>query len=594
MKKILFFLFFNFVFASEYTKQLNELFSFSNNLFKTQNSISPIIFNQKCKKQNNISNQIDLERYKFFSKNLGIFVNTNGYINNDFKTSLSVGIKWNLLNNGYKENQDKAKMILLKNQLTQKQNYLDFYAKYNMIIYYFNQEKLALLQKYSRFLKLKFEIFRYKYWLHSITLDKLLLLKQSIKNNENLLKTYKIFNSKMVCKKKFESHIFDFDLDYYNIINDIEINKTRHKINNKLINLKYDEYDKWNFNVYANQNLAGQTKIGFGISIPIEAKIDEIKELEKLNFINKDKNQNLQKYLFLQKNYYLFRYQLNKLIKLKYKLAYLKAQLNRSKLRYKFKIGSNNIDNMLQEIDNIFQTKFNILEIKQQMVLQTYNMMFSVNMPLKTTYIKQIHINTNLNLRKGNRSLYIWANGFKMYQNDVLIDFLKTKNIKRVIVSVSKNEDFDKLSKFLKLVKGIKVEFLVFDNSWLFHPENIDKKLQFLNKFNNYNLNIFLPADVIKTYHTKFIEILKYITTKYPKYKINVTIPYLKDDILNKIKLFVDGIYSFDVRYKDVNLILDCSKYANELELEMTIDDIVKNNKNISLYDLKTYIKVIE
>ena len=595
MKKILFFLLFNLLFANEYTKQLNELFSFSNNLFQLQKTTSPIIFNKKCKlKQKDFTNELDLARYQFFSKNLGIFVNGGGYIDNNFKTSLSVGIKWNLLNNGYKSNQDKAKMILLQDKLNKKQNSLNFYAKYNMIIYYFNQQKIKLLQKYIQFLKLKFEIFRYKYWLHSITLDKLLIIKQSIDDNENLLKTYKIFNSKMVCKIDNPKKIFDFDLDYPTIINDIDINKTKYQLNSRLLNIKYDKYDKWNVNLYANQNLAGQTKVGFGFSIPLTPKENQIKELEKLKFINNDENQNIQKYLFLQKNYYLFRYQLNKLIKLKYKLAYLKAQLKRSKLRYKFQIGTNNIDDILKEIDNIFKAKFNILEIKQQMVLQTYNMMFSVDMPLKTTYIKQIHINTNLNLRKGNRSLYIWANGFKMYPNNILIDFLNTKNIKRVIVSVSKNEDFDKLSKFLKLVKGIKVEFLVFDNSWLFHSDKIDKKLKFLNKFHNYNINIFLPADVVKTYHTKFIDILKYITTKYPKYKINVTIPYLKNDILNNIKLFTDGIYSFDKRYKNVNLILDCSKYSNELELEMKIDDIVKDNKNISLYDLKTYIKVMK
>ena len=602
MKKILFLLFFNFLFANEYTKQLNELFSFANSFFPT-NNLSLDIFNDKCDISDfNTSNQLDFARYKYFSENLGIFVDGGADIDGDFKSSFSLGVRWNLLNNGYQSNKNKAKLIILKNQLKNidKTDEFHYFLKYNKIIYYFNQQKIKLLTKYLEYLKLKFDIFRYRYWLHTTTLDKLLLIKQSIKNNENLINTYKIFNSKFVCKKDFIGDIFDFDLNYNEIIEDIDINHSKKiALNNKILNIEFDKYKQWNLNLYAKKNFeTGKEKLGFGFSIPLTPKTDEIKKLEKLKFIEDITKEDIRLFLYIQKNYYTFRYKLSDLIKMKFKLAYVQTQLKRAKLRYKFHIGNDNLDRVISNVDAIFAIKLQLLDLKQQLVLQTFSLLNSLKLKYKPNYIKKIKIDTNLQLRKGNRSLYIWANGFKMYENNILIEFLKLKNLKNFIVSVSHNQDFKKLKKFMSLAKqnNIKVEFLIFDNAWLFHNDEIDEKMIFLNQFKNYNLNIFLASDVVYKYNKRFIEIIKYLAYKYPKYKLNITIPYLKDDILKQIKPFVNNIYSFDKRYigKDVNLILNCEKYKNELELELAIDKIVTKNHNISLYDFKTYIKELK
>ena len=602
MKILINLFFFSILLAANnvYNKQLNELFKFSSTIFTSSQTISPLVFNVKCKIQdNNISNKLVLERYKLFTNNLGIFTTGGGFIDNSFKTNVNIGIKWKLLNNGYRFNKKKASVILLENQLKKlNKKSINFDAKYNMIIYYFNKAKINLLEKYIQFLRLKFEIYRYRYWMHTTSLDQLLILKNSIQEKEDLVKTYKLFNSKMICKTEFKGEIEDYTLDYNAILSSIDVNKTlKSRINNQILDLKYDKYDKWNLNVYANKNFqTGQTKVGVDFSIPLyNNKIEKVKELEKLKFISDENNQKLKLFLYLQKNYYIFRYDLNSIISFRNKLVYLKYILNKYKIRYKLQIGNNNINKILETLDKIFDIKFKIIEIKQKITLETYNMLYHLNLDLKPKFIKSLDIKNNLKLRKGIRSLYIWANGFKKYDNNILINFLKTKNIREVIISVSENQDFQKLSKFLKLAKenDIKIQFLVFDNSWLFHLDYIDKKINSLNIYNNYNLNIFLPEEVVKKYHTRFIDILKYISVKYPKYKVNVTIPYLENNLLKEVKLFSNKIYSFDKRYLgfNINFIVDCSKYSNELELEIYIDNIVKYNKYISLYDLKTYIK---
>jgi virulence-associated protein VagC len=78
---------------------------------------------------------------------------------------------------------------------------------------------------------------------------------------------------------------------------------------------------------------------------------------------------------------------------------------------------------------------------------------------------------------------------------------------------------------------------------------------------------------------------LNILHEEFPKYKIDVTLP--KDISLPK---FVNKIYS---KNGDV-IVIPAQNYQNELDLELFIEKIIKNNPNIAIDNLKTYMKVLQ
>jgi len=538
---------------------------------------------QKCKTKVdlNISNRVDLAKYEYYNNDLGLFLDVGGDINDkSYQKSLNAGITWKLLKNGYRQNKNKADILKLQKKLNkleniQVDNSFNYYNDYNFIIYFYNQKKIELLQNYLKFLNLKFEVFRDKYFLKYTTVDKVLSVKQESANNLHLQDTYKLFNKKVICKNDIIGDIADFDLKYDLIMKDIEESNltTKIKLNNKIIDESYDVYDKWTFDLYANRELLDDKgdNFGFILKIPLTKNTNELKRLEKLKVVS-DENENIiRNFLYLQKNYYVFRYKLSDLINMRFKLAYVKAQLKRAKLRYKFHIGNDNIDRIISNIDSIFAIKLQILDIKQQLLLKAYSLLYNLGLKFDDKYIKFIKIDTDLKLRRGNRAIYIWANGFKKYDNTLLIDFLKLKNIKEVFISISRYQNFKKLKQFIDLAdkNNIKVVYL----------------LQYKNKMKNLDFNISEVNVYVEKIDKNLDKYMQNLHNKYPNYKIDIT-------LFQKYKFipFINKVYALD---GDV-IVIDAKRYKNELDLELNIDKVIKINPNIAIDNLKTYMKVLQ
>ena len=567
-----------FIFAINY----NSLFDF-NLSTNTKYSVNFCDFDIKqCKTDIdlNISDKIDLAKYEYYNNDLGIFLDIGGNINDkNSKTSLKAGLTWKLLKGGYRENKYKAEIINLQNrlkQLEQKQlnNSFNYYNDYNFIIYFYNQKKIKLLEKYLKFLDIKFKIFKDKYFLKIITLDKVLSVKQEIEDILHLKQTYEIFNKKVICKNNLNGDIGEFDLKYDEIIKDIETNISKVFLSSKLVDKKYDVYNNWSLDLYANRELLRNKgdNFGFTLSIPLTKNPKELKQLEKLKAISNIEESKIRQYLYLQKNYYTFRYKLSDLINMKFKLSYIQTQFKRAKLRYKFNIGNDNLDRVVSNIDSMFGVQLQILDIKQQLLLKAYSILYNLGLEFKDKYIKYIHIDTTLQLRKGNRSIYIWANGFKKYDNFLLIEFLKLKNIKEVIISISKHQNFKKLDNFIYLAKQNKIKVIYL--------------LQYKHKMKKLDYNISEVNVYIEKIDKKVGEYLLNLHKNYPNYKIDLTLP---QHII--LPPFVNKVYANT--QADVKIV-NAKNYKNELELELSIDNIIKDNPNIAIYNLKTYMKVLQ
>jgi len=455
----------------------------------------------------NISDKVDLAKYNYYNDNLGIYFYSNGYYSDrDDYSYLTAGFAWKILKDGYKENKDKAEIVKLQSKIKklQQQQVVDVFHysnNYNYIIYFFNEKKIDLLEKYQNFLKLKYDIFKNKYLLHDSNMEKLFLIKKDIQSNENLFNEYKMFNNKVLCKGNLHGRAPIFDLRYDKLVEKIkeaqDENLTQIDLLKKqIIDKQYDRFDNYRFNIYADKDVYKSSRgsstsrdilrnsgnnIGFSLRIPLFDDPDSLKEVKKLEVVSKNNEEVIKRLLYLNKNYYTYRYKLDDTIKILFKLSYVKSQMQRAILRHKFNIGRDNLDRIISNMDSIYNINLQILDIKQQLYLSSYSLLNNLNIKIDKKYVKELNIDTKLKIRDGNRALYIWANGFKKYSNNILKTLAKTKDIKTVLVSVSKYQDIDKLLNFIKVAKDadIDVEFLIGNNNWIYEKNrsNIDKKL---------------------------------------------------------------------------------------------------------------------
>jgi len=158
-------------------------------------------------------------------------------------------------------------------------------------------------------------------------------------------------------------------------------------------------------------------------------------------------------------------------------------------------------------------------------------------------------------------SIYIWSKEFNTQNNKNIISFLKKNHINNALVSVSKNINLNKLNDFLKY--DIKVEFLIGDNSWIYPSKwyKVDEKFKILNSFNNYYIHLDIEPHVIKELKSKrekylrmYIDMIKYIKTKYPKYHISISIPtFYYIEYVEKMDKYVDKIYLMAYEYKKLS-----------------------------------------
>jgi len=212
--------------------------------------------------------------------------------------------------------------------------------------------------------------------------------------------------------------------------------------------------------------------------------------------------------------------------------------------------------------------------------------------------------------------IYIWSKTFHKLDNNKIIKFLKKNNINKTIVSF---KDENKFREFLSLCKqnGIEVDILIGNNSWIYkkNREKIDKKLNYLKNFKNYNIHLDIEPHAIKSlkhnrklYFKMYVEMLEYIHNKFPKYKISISIPTFYKIDFKKIS-FVNKIYLMAYQYKNLNQLLrrvnrynflknivvvfNCKEFDNKTIL---LDDVnfikMYGYKNIAFHSLKTCLRI--
>ena len=212
-------------------------------------------------------------------------------------------------------------------------------------------------------------------------------------------------------------------------------------------------------------------------------------------------------------------------------------------------------------------------------------------------------------------SIYIWSKEFNMVDNNSIVSFLKQKNINIALVSASKKTNFYKLYTFIDESK-LKIEFLIGDNSWIYENkrDKISKKLKFLTQFDNFYIHLDVEPQALKDlkhnrikYFNMYLNMLKYIKNKFPKYHISISIaPFYSTEYVKQFSKYVDKIYLMAYKYKKLSqlkkriekfsflksklvIAFNCKDYTSKQKLLNDIEFIKSlGYENIAFHSFKT------
>jgi len=114
-----------------------------------------------------------------------------------------------------------------------------------------------------------------------------------------------------------------------------------------------------------------------------------------------------------------------------------------------------------------------LIKAKEELYRRVNETFHTAHLAYNRDYIYRASVKTdNYRSRVGSRAIYVWSDTFNSTDNQTLINVLKTKGITRAIVSAGNKTDSDKLERFIQQAQNeqIKTELLFSDNRWVF-PE---------------------------------------------------------------------------------------------------------------------------
>jgi len=195
-------------------------------------------------------------------------------------------------------------------------------------------------------------------------------------------------------------------------------------------------------------------------------------------------------------------------------------------------------------------------------------------------------------------TMYVWAKSFNHTKTSVLLDDLEGKN-----VLISASADKKKLKEFAES-HSAGIEILCGYNTWVYKKNRykIDKVMKSISKLKNID-TISLdvePYSIPKLKHHRekflqmYIDMLDYIQTNYPDYRINISIPvfyYKYPTYLSQMSYYADKIYLMAYKYRNMAHLIrkynHFRRYQNKLVVVFNVKDFhskTQLNKDIKMF----------
>jgi hypothetical protein len=614
---------------------------------------------QSKPKDANIYKSNYLEKQKeLASKDLGIYA-TGSYQENfnpsvaDLNDNLvynrrfQAGINWDILKNGYFDNQIQVKLLedriereKLKNEQSNQSAY--FLSRFDWTIYVFNKLKIELLNQREVALQKQYDLVNELVLIKKLPKEDLIRIETRLAEVQSLKKVYASYNNYLQVSDDTLSFNLNnlplIDLDYHNIFE-----KINQQTNDVLANNAYKEYYKWyhqiglksyaRYNYYnlINSNYRAFVSAGVIVNIPLpfNTKLKNEVAQEKWKYDNERlQNQRNSLHEDVLNVAYEFRYKLKQFIGF-----YQKRILIEEKYRIetvKIKLGDKNIDPMggLDLIDDMVRVDIELIDLLQNLYLKALKIhskiaYADINDVVKSQTLQSINEYANTK----NRAVYVWTKTFEENTPEFMAEYTTYNNFNTVVVAGSKHDSsLENKKKYANYLEGKANYYVMFGSNKLFYNDSINlyiaSVLQDYQSINVKGLHLDIEPHTFKNWKTermkllnRYADLVGLVSTycKENNLELDISIPlYYNPEIIDKLLNKVDHIYFMayenikdeyinrkinpftDFAQSKLVIALRTEDFSNRIEMEHKMDTLenITNIHNFAYHDLGRLIQM--
>jgi len=553
---------------SDYTNQPNRPFTNPNDLFNriTIDSIP----------KNNLKSEILLAESKIKEKDWGLDWKNSLLLNSApgqevadniiYRSRIQSEISWNILKNGYFDNQKSSQIKKNESLIAEINNFnssksFEHIYKWQNIIYQFNKSKIELLNTKDQLETSQIKIVQDLHLRGKISQEEYLKNLKLIAETKSQIKIYNDYNHQLITSYENDSITYNYpliDLNYSNLFEALKISKSDSiifleldnlELNKKKNNLSLRSFARYNYYDFATLNSSNKSffTFGLGLSIPLDfnkkAK-EELYQLKSEEIQTGYKDSKTTSYNPSLDYFYSFRSKLKQYYSFHYKKLIFQELLRKEQTRHEIDQLSFNPTQALNLLDDILSIEIELIDIKQQLYLLALNIYTStpfikIEDMVTTVQLEEVLPSTS-NLPKKEQSIkgiYIWKKSIENNTVQQLDEFFKKEKMNSLIISIGKDfkqSNIDKINKLSEL--GYSIELMIGNNKLI--NSGVEAYLQNLalniNKLNITGIHLDIEPHTFDdwksnkpTYEAKYIKMLNHFNEFCSKnnLELSVSIP---------------------------------------------------------------------
>lgn len=516
-----------------------------------------------------------------------------------YRRKFTVGLDWDLLNNGLVEHLMERKVVANEAQMNEIEAKTNLqttaYVKlYNRIIYFFNLKKLAILDFREKIMNMKFPIVYDLLNLKQVPRITVIKMEQQMADLQGMQQLYSAYNTLYKDTLPQDSNAI-VDLPYFNFdlsaIENVAYSKENQMEDvNKLLqeNLKYESNPlnkinlslKFNYNVYDYQrsvvNKRDFYNLGLVASAPLSLPFDNSKKLLNTQLAMQaltNEETKLQSAEEDQHSFYAIKYKQKQYVNYTYKLNYYQELLRIQQVRNQFKDLNYKPLDALDEIDAYLAAKVEQIDVLQEMYLSLLTYYRKHPHVDLTSYVQVANPSLNNHTTKEayTKSIYIWSTAYKQYSASYIDEFLSLHQYSNAIVSLPMEQEKRNLA--MQVIKelqfqGKRIEVMIGDPT-LLNDDSVANRLceQLAGvEINNMAaLHLDVEPHTLKDWYSnreeltlKYIKLLESAREFCDKNKIllSVSIPLsYGDSLLKAVYKNAQHVYLMAYEHKDIDYI---------------------------------------
>jgi hypothetical protein len=438
---------------------------------------------------------------KQLKKDLGINFNSSYYFNydpildedetNDPFTNhrARIGVDWEIFRNGLIGNKiniskkEREKQIeLLENRLRVNDDRL--YYRYNLIIMFFNQAKIKLLERRLAMLENQLELLYQVYYLKGILYEEIINLRADMERARVKIANYKKYNDWIysilgIYFPKIEQDVnrwpaLDVDLDLLiqdttrqHIIDSIDV------LSAEVESLKENSGNKLSLRLQFFESLGGLenglfdasfTTVGARLSIPSEVIFGK-KAREELAIVKAKQREQFNHYEHLNKRteilnyYYEYKYKQEQFVEFMHKIFLYREKIRMEVIEQEHYLDIYRSLKILRYMDVMRQIQTELLDLKQQMYLLLLKIHGKTYYDGIVPFVKEIDVAEFFERLPAKRTLVLEEKALQQHDKYFIKNYLLSNDFEQVIIESRGFRSLTQINALRKAIrpKGIKV-----------------------------------------------------------------------------------------------------------------------------------------